>query len=188
MYSTQHSRYISNTIYIIGCLLCITALFHFYDILISCIKCSITTHKIMKIIFTGKKKVNQWDWGQSHRAAFFSVSAWQYFSWPHNVSHGLLLTTSLCMSRTMLPPRDWPWMCLCWVMLTLTASKVEHSVFMQFDEETVSATFCGRLPAHLFLSDDASDGFSVSLKQIIGFYLPLWGVTDSLAVIGHGQS
>lgn len=37
--------------------------------------------------------------------------------------------------------------CVCWLMLALRTNKVGHSVFMQVDEETLSATFCERLPA-----------------------------------------
>lgn len=37
--------------------------------------------------------------------------------------------------------------CLPRLMLTLSTDKVEHSVFMEADEETVSATFCSSVVA-----------------------------------------
>lgn len=54
--------------------------------------------------------------------------------------------------------------CLWWLMLTLSMDKVEHSVFMQVDEETVSATFCGWLPARLFWPQSKASLWTESRK------------------------
>lgn len=116
---------------------------------IGCLFNLYNTHNVWccgTLTFTGNN-------GHHHQgSAVSSVEDWGFFLWPHNVSSGRLLTASLCMSCSMLPLRDRLWMCLCWLMPTLRMNKVGHSVFMQVDEETLSATFCARLPAHLVWS------------------------------------
>lgn len=51
-------------------------------------------------------------------------------------------------------------------MLALRTNKVGHPVFMQVDEETLSATFCGWLPAHLFRSADAEGEFTFRVSGV----------------------